>query len=66
MMESNESLCPWSFNQSDVVDCESFVYLTHEHILLNEVMIQIKLLFEAGLFNLQDYHVKQADHIVLC
>lgn len=32
-----ESICPWNFNQSYAVNCQDFVYLQHEHGLLNEV-----------------------------
>lgn len=35
--ETSDSICPWSFNQSNVVTCQDFVYLPHEHFLLNEV-----------------------------
>ncbi|KAJ6646044.1 Organic cation transporter 1, partial [Pseudolycoriella hygida] len=31
-----ESVCPWTFNQSEVISCNEFVYLTDEHLLLNE------------------------------
>lgn len=38
--------CPTNFNQSDVVRCEKFVYLTHEHMLLNEVYeVEIRQFF---------------------
>ncbi|KAJ6636238.1 Organic cation transporter 1, partial [Pseudolycoriella hygida] len=33
---TKDSVCPWSFNQSVVLTCDEFVYLTHEHMLLNE------------------------------
>lgn len=35
--ETTDSICPWNFNQTYVASCQDFVYLTHEHYLLNEV-----------------------------
>lgn len=35
--KTDDSTCPWNFNQSDAVTCQDFVYLPDEHFLLNEV-----------------------------
>lgn len=50
---SVDSVCPYHFNQSDVVSCERFVYLTNEQMLLNQVRklnsIRIQKYFEKQL-----------------
>lgn len=35
--ESDESVCGWSFNQTEVTTCQDFVFQPHENLLLNEV-----------------------------
>ncbi|KAG4080350.1 hypothetical protein HA402_010842 [Bradysia odoriphaga] len=34
--ETADSVCRWTFNRSDVVTCQDFVFQPHEHFLLNE------------------------------